>query len=110
MTQTNLEINSTEQDHQESRKYPRLDIDLGTIIEFSLHKEDFQPSNRGLIVDSSLGGCGIVTVNKDFKLFQENKIFYVKIPEVSNIAIKTKIVWFKTIDNKVFRLGLEYLD
>ena len=108
MIQTNPEINSTEQERQESRRYPRLDIDLGTIIEFSLQNEDFQPSYKGLIIDSSLGGCGIVTVNKEFKLFQENKICYVKAPEENHIIIKTKIVWFKTIDNNVFRLGLEY--
>ncbi len=110
MIQANLEINSTEQDRKKSRRYPRLDIDLGIVIEFSLHNEDFQPSYKGLIVDSSLGGCGIVTVNKDFKLFQENKICYVKIPEETHIIIKNKIIWFKTIDNNVFRLGLEYID
>ena len=110
MVQANLEINSTEQDRKKSRRYPRLDIDLGAVIEFSIHNEDFQPSYQGLIVDSSPGGCGIVTVNKDFKLFQANKIFYVKVSDENDIAIKTKIVWFKTLDNNVFRLGLEYID
>ena len=109
MVQSNLEINSKEQNYEEGRRYPRLDIDLGAIIEFSLQNEYFQPSYKGLIIDSSLGGCGIVTVNKDFKLFQENKIFYVKVPEENNF-LKTKIVWFKRVDNNVFRLGLEYLD
>ncbi|MGK7894971.1 MAG: PilZ domain-containing protein [Xenococcus sp. (in: cyanobacteria)] len=114
MIQTNLEINSTEQDRQEyrqeSRRYPRLDIDLGALIEFSVENEDFQPSYKGLIVDSSLGGCGIVTVSRDFKLFQANKIFYIKISDENNTALKTKIIWFKKIDNNVFRLGLEYID
>lgn len=110
MIQSNLEINSTEQDRQESRRYPRLDIDLGALIEFSVQNEDFQPSYKGLIVDSSLGGCGIVTVSKNFKLFQENKILYVKVSEENNITIKTEIVWFKKIDNNIFRLGLKYLD
>lgn len=110
MIQANLEITSTKQDRKKARRYPRLDIDLGAAIEFSLRNEDFQPSYQGLIIDSSPGGCGIVTVNKDFKLFQENKIFYVKVPDANEIAIKTKIVWFKTLDNNVFRLGLEYID
>ena len=106
----NLEPNLTEQKHGESRRYPRLDVDLGTLIEFSLHNDDYQPSYKALILDGSLGGCGIITVNKDCMPFKENDICYVKVPEENHIIIKTKIIWFKAIDNNVFRLGLEYID
>ncbi len=108
--QTNLEINSTEQDRKESRTHPRLDVDLGTLIQLSLHNDHFQPSYNALILDGSLGGCGIITVNKDNKLFQTDYTCYLKAPEASHTVIKARIVWVKERENKVFRLGLEYID
>ena len=106
----NLEPNLTEHKRGESRRYPRLDVDLGTLIEFNLPTDNSKSSYKALILDGSLGGCGIITVNKDAKLLKENDICYVKVPEENHIIIKTKIIWVKEIDNNVFRLGLEYID
>ena len=105
-----LEPNLTEQKHVESRRHPRLDVDLGTLIEFNLPTDNSKSSYKALILDGSFGGCGIVTVNKDAKLLKENDICYVKVPEENHIIIKTKIIWVKEINNNVFRLGLEYID
>lgn len=108
--QSNLESRLIEQKYLELRKYPRLDIDLGTLIEFDLQDEDQQFSDKALVIDASLGGCGIITVIKDAKLLQVNSICYVRVPEQSPIIIKTKIIWVKETQNNVFRLGLEYFE
>ena len=106
----NLELNLTEKQNSESRRYPRVDVDSGTLIEFSLQNEDFQPLYKAFIIDYSLRGCGIITVNKGEEIFKENDLCYVKVPEESHVTLKTKIIWVKKIENKVFRLGLEYID
>ena len=108
--QLNPELNLTEQKYSESRRYPRLDVDLGTLIEFSLQTDDFKIPYKALILDVSFGGCGIVTINKDAKLLKENDICHIKVPEENHIIIKAKIRWVKEINKNVFRLGLEYID
>ena len=109
---SSLELNSTEQKYIESRKYPRFQVDLGTLIEFEL-QTDYSTSlyfSKALVINSSVGGCGIITVNKNLKLLKENNICYLRIPEENYISIKARIIWVKEIDKNVFRLGLEYID
>jgi len=109
--QSNIELHSSETKSIESRRHPRLDIDLGTLILFDFQDNEQQFSHKALIIDTSFGGCGMITVSTDPKPLQENSICYIKAPELSPIIIiKTKIVWVKEKDNNVFRLGLEYIE
>ena len=107
--QSNLESHLIEQKYLELRQYPRLDIDLGTLIEFDLQDEDQQFADKALVIDASFGGCGIITVSKDATPLQVNSICYLRVPEQSPIIIKTKIIWVRETENNVFRLGLEYV-
>lgn len=106
-----IKSHSTETKSIESRKHPRLDIDLGTLILFDFQDNEQQFLHKALILDASFGGCGIITVSKDPKRLQKNSICYIKAPELSSIIIiKTKIVWVKETENNVFRLGLQYFE
>ena len=107
--QTNLEINSTVQD-KESRKNPRLDVDLGTSIEFRLQDDEHQILHEAFLIDISAGGCGIKTFNQDAKPIKVNAICYLNDPDTRHVLTKTKIRWIKETENNAFRIGLEYID
>lgn len=99
-----------EQKHLESRKNPRLDVDLGTSLEFRLQDDEHQITYQAFVVDISAGGCGIKTLDKNVKLIKENAICYINDPETSHILTKTRIRWIKETKNNTFRMGLEYID
>lgn len=111
-TQLNLELNSEKKQLNESRRYSRLKIDSGSLVEINFNSANSQSIYllKGLVIDSSLGGCGIIVVNKNVDLLEEYKICYLKFPEVNQLALKTKIVWIKRIENDICRLGLEFID
>ncbi len=106
----NPELSLLEQKHIESRKYPRLDVDLGTSIEFRLQDDAEQILHEAFIVDMSMGGCGIRTFNQDAKSIKENAICYINDPDTRHILTKTRVVWIKETENNAFRIGLEYID
>ena len=101
--------NSLKKAYSESRKYKRSEIDLGTVIEINL--KDKQPESnyslRGLVVNSSLGGCGIVVATTE--IIEANHLCYIKVPEVSSSIIKVQIVWVKKLDENIVRIGVEYV-
>ncbi|MGK7894972.1 MAG: PilZ domain-containing protein [Xenococcus sp. (in: cyanobacteria)] len=106
----NPELNLREHKHLESRKNPRLDVDLGTSIEFRLQDDEDQILHEAFIVDISAGGCGIRTFNQDAKGIKENAICYINDPDTRHILTKTRIVWIKETKNNALRMGLEYID
>ena len=106
----NPELSLIEQKHLESRKNPRLDLDLGTSIEFRLEDDEDLILHKAFIIDISAGGCGIKTINRDAKLLKENAICYINDPDTRHILTKTRIVWIKETENHAFRIGLEYID
>ena len=106
----NPELSLIEQKHLESRKNPRLDVDLGTSIEFRLEDDEARTSHKAFIIDISAGGCGIRTFNQDAKGIKKNAICYINDPDTKHTITKTKIVWFKETDNNAFRMGLEYIN
>ena len=102
-------MNLVEQAQSESRKHERSGIDLGTIIEINL-KDKQSESNcscRGLVIDSSLGGCGIVVATTE--TIEANHQCYIEVPEVSSTKINVQIVWVKKLDENILRMGVEYL-
>ncbi len=112
-TQSNPQLNSNP-NKRESRRYPRLKIDLGNLVELDFKTEHPECIYlfKGLIIDSSLGGCGLIVVNHQVDLLEVNKTCSLKIPEVNQNAfnITTKIVWSKEIEKDIVRLGLEFID
>ena len=111
-TKSNLELKSEKKLLSESRKYSRLNIDLGHLVELDLKSDHAQSTYlfKGLVLDSSLGGCGILVVDKKVDLLKENQTCYLKFPEVNQLGLKSKIIWKKKIENNIFRLGLEFID
>ncbi len=109
---SNLELKLSRNKNNEFRKYPRPKTDLGTLVELNLNSNNSQDIDilKGLIIDSSIGGCGIIVVTEKVDLFKNNNPCYIKFTQESTISIKTRIVWKKKIDNNAFRLGLEYID
>ncbi len=106
----NPELSLIEQKHIELRKHPRLDVDLGTSIEFRLQDDEHQILHEAFIVDMSIDGCGIRTFNQDAKQLKENAICYINEPDTRHILTKTKIVWIKETENNAFRIGLKFID
>ena len=106
----NPEPSLIEKKHLESRKNPRLDVDLGASIEFRLQDDEHQTLYEAFIVDISAGGCGIRTFNQDAKLLKENAICYINDPDTRHTLTKAKIVWIKETENKAFRIGLKFID
>ena len=106
----NPEPGLIEQKHVESRKHPRLDVDLGTSVEFRLQDDENQTLYEAFVIDISTGGCGIRTFNQDVKPLKENDICYINDPDTRHVLTKTKIVWIKETENNAFRIGLEYID
>ncbi len=107
---SNPELSLIEQQHIESRKNPRLDVDLGTSIEFRLQDDAEQILHEAFIIDISAGGCGIRIINQNAQEFKENAICYVNDPDTRHILTKTRIVWIKETENNALRMGLEYID
>ncbi len=105
-------INLTEQELSEARQYSRSEVDLGIIVELDIKFDDSESHQilRGIVFDSSFGGCGIILVNKNINILEQNLICYLRIPEEINIPIKVRIVWLKEIHNNIFRCGLEYMN
>ncbi|ELS03677.1 PilZ domain-containing protein [Xenococcus sp. PCC 7305] len=108
--QSNPELSLKDKKYLESRKNPRLDVDLETSIEFRLQNDDYQKLHEAFIIDISAGGCGIKTINQDAKPIRENTICYISDPETRHILTKTRIVWVQETTNNAFRIGLEYID
>ena len=91
------------------RRYPRSKANLGTLIELNFPTDNSQSTYllKGLMIDNSLGGCGIIVVTKNLKLVQENQTCYLKIPEENELSLKVKIIWNKKLKNHLFRLGID---
>ncbi|WP_013322089.1 PilZ domain-containing protein [Gloeothece verrucosa] len=90
------------------RQYTRYTNNLGTVVEIDYQpkKQVFINSIKGLIINDSLGGCGlIVATNKEF---QANQICWLRTYGLR--PIKVRIAWVQEIENNIFRLGIEYLD
>ena len=104
-----LELNSAESENFELREYPRSKVDLGTLIELYLDVDNYK-SLKGIVVDSSLGGCGIIVVVEQQDLLKEEKVCRLKFFECCDDYVEIRIIWIKKIDNNIFRIGFQYID
>jgi hypothetical protein len=106
-----LELRSVVSEHSELRKYPRLKVDLGTFIKLYLDVDNCK-FLKGIVTDSSLGGCGIVIAVKQEQedLLEENKIYHIKFFEECDDYVEIRIAWFKKIDDNLWKLGFQYID
>ncbi|ACK73027.1 hypothetical protein PCC7424_4666 [Gloeothece citriformis PCC 7424] len=89
------------------RQYSRFTNNLGTLVEINLHLDPTVFSNwiKGLIINDSLGGCGLILTTKE--VVHPNQICSIRIKGLN--PIKIRIVWVKELDTNIYRLGLEYL-
>ena len=108
---SDMKLGSVESENKEFRKYPRLKVDLGTFAKLYLNNEHDKPLN-GTVIDSSLGGCGIVIVveQKEEDLLEQGKICQIKFFEECDDLVEIKIAWMKKIDNNIYKIGFQYLD
>ena len=92
----------------ELRKYSRSKVDLGTLIKLYLDIDNYK-SLKGIVIDSSLGGCGIVVVVEQEDLLKEDKLCHIKFFEECDDYVEVRIAWIKKIDDNVFKLGFQYI-
>ena len=103
------QLNLVESEHSDLRKYPRFKADLGTLIKLYLDIDNFK-SLKGVVIDSSLGGCGIVVVVEQEDLLEKDKVCHIKFFEECDDYVEVRIAWLKKIDDNIFRMGIQYLN
>ncbi|MGB5595079.1 MAG: PilZ domain-containing protein [Crocosphaera sp.] len=87
------------------RKNQRYYTSQGSSIELITDVQNLTKSLKGMIVDDSFSGCGLIIVGEE-KLSIE-QLCYLKIQGIEPILCK--VIWFKSVDKNLIRLGIEYI-
>ena len=95
--------------HIRQRKHIRYRPDPLTyaLIDEVSDSSDFAPKHIALVVDESLGGCGLIVVGNDQFLPLASHC-RVKVGELS--PLKAEVAWRCQLDDVTVRLGLAFLE
>ncbi len=77
----------------------------GSPVELLTDIEEITKSLKGMIVDDSFSGCGLIVIGEEKLL--SGQLCSLKIKNVEPILCQ--IVWSKKIERNILRLGIKYL-
>lgn len=77
----------------------------GSPIEFLMDSDEITESFKGMILDDSFGGCGLIIIGQE--KFLNGQLCKLKIENLEPVLCQ--IVWSKKLDKNITRLGLRYL-
>ena len=91
----------------DSRKYLRYDDNSGQLIDIDLAPDQNNNSKsiKGLVVDTSFGGCGMVITTKESLL--PGQVCQIHFDRLG--PVKARIIWKKEVSETVFRVGCQYI-
>ncbi len=94
-------------DISNNREYERFEESFGTPVQIALETNSKKPTDyyNGLILDDSLGGCGLTVLTKDTP--EVSQCCWLKLSGLQSIP--AKIIWVNQLDRDIFRLGVKYL-
>lgn len=97
---------------KESRKHIRYDIDESSLAEVKLMIDQAnQFSLRGLVINSSYGGCELLLLTKYVPTPDMSIELKFADQELSKLGIfDGRIIWVKELDPNIFKIGIEYLN
>ena len=87
------------------RKHQRYHNSQGSPVELLTDVEEMTPSFKGMILDDSFEGCGLIVITEEKLL--NGQLCKLKIKNLEPILCQ--IVWLKKLDKNLTRLGLRYL-
>ena len=87
------------------RKNKRYCNSQGRPVELLTDVEEMSQSFKGMILDDSFGGCGLIVITEE--KFLNGQLCRLKTKNLEPILCQ--IVWLKKLDKNVTRLGLRYL-
>jgi hypothetical protein len=87
------------------RKNQRYTTSQGTPIELVINDQDICNALKGMITDDSFGGCGLVIFGN--QRLCSGQLCFIRIKGLE--PIPCKIVWIKSLEKNLFRVGLQYV-
>ncbi|MGK7956548.1 MAG: hypothetical protein AB4063_15065 [Crocosphaera sp.] len=87
------------------RKTKRLGINKGQLVKLVFNQEQVHRPCEATVVDDSFHGCGLL-VNSNEQIYKDQKIL-ILIEDIE--PIKAKVMWFQSIGNDQFRMGVKYV-
>lgn len=89
------------------RKCERFGGSFGTSVQVALEtsKKKQLDYYQGLILNDSLGGCGLIVLTKETP--KVSQYCWLKLRDLQ--SIRAKIIWVNQLDQYLFRLGVQYL-
>ncbi|EAZ91892.1 PilZ domain-containing protein [Crocosphaera chwakensis] len=87
------------------RKDQRYYNSQGASIELLIDGQEIQQSFKGMIIDDSFSGCGLIIIGE--KKLYIGQLCNLKMQGIDPILCQ--IVWLKRLDNNITRIGVKYL-
>jgi hypothetical protein len=90
-----------------ARKHNRFNVISHNVInlEISLDNQE-NLSLNALMLDSSAGGLQVLLISRVLLPIQQ----LVRVDFDEFVSLKGKIVWIKTLEDYIFKVGIEYID
>lgn len=76
-------------------------------LDFGSLEADFSPTDWGLVIDASSGGCSIIAIEPSKKL-EPGMLCRLQIDEID--PLKANVVWVESIAPGSFKFGLRFCD
>lgn len=97
---------------RESRKYIRYDLDEGSLADVVLLFKDTKVSSlRGLVINSSFGGCELLLMSKYTPCPQQKLDITFPEAQLSDLGtFNSRIIWVKQLDSDVYKIGVQYIE
>ena len=87
------------------RKHQRYYNSQGSPVELLTDVDEMTQSLKGMIIDDSFGGCGLIILAEEKLL--NGQLCRLKLKNLEPILCQ--IVWLKRLDKNVTRIGVRYL-
>ena len=106
LSNLDLELTSNQRQHERETQ------DSGMIIEIrkQIDQEQLGESIEAILVDYSLGGCGLIVTNQESPKLED--IYHFDIakldPELKSIIAEVR--WYQQLKNNSFRIGFKFID
>jgi hypothetical protein len=92
---------------ENQRSHTRFKTDKNALAWFSFaeRKEAFTQDIVGLVIDMSYKGCGAVVFDHKFEIDQ-----YIYVQAGPIAPLLGKIVWLKSLDQNIYKIGVQFLE
>ncbi|MDJ0844311.1 PilZ domain-containing protein [Crocosphaera sp.] len=87
------------------RKHQRYYNSQGSSVELIIDVQEIKQSLKGMIIDNSFGGCGLVIIGEEKLAI--GQLCSLKMKGVDSILCQ--IVWVKRLEKCLTRIGIKYL-